>query len=73
MEGEEALAWVEARNAETLAELGAHPWFQTLQEDILEIGQEIQKKPDTAWDRARELSDLKDELEQEGCLATGPG
>lgn len=44
-----------------------------IQEDILEIGQEIQKKPDTAWDRARELSDLKDELEQEGCLATGPG
>jgi prolyl oligopeptidase len=37
VEGERALAWVEARNAETVAELGTHPWFQALQGDLLEI------------------------------------
>ena len=37
VEGERAMAWVEGRNAGTLAELEAHPWFATLQQDILGI------------------------------------
>jgi prolyl oligopeptidase len=37
VESEESLEWVEARNAETLAELTAHPDFASLQSDILDI------------------------------------
>jgi prolyl oligopeptidase len=37
VEGERALAWVEDRNAVTMAELQAHPWFAGLQQDILRI------------------------------------
>lgn len=37
VEGDSALAWVEARNAATMAELTAHPWFAGLQQDILTI------------------------------------
>ncbi|UCG87645.1 MAG: S9 family peptidase, partial [Gemmatimonadota bacterium] len=37
VEGERALAWVEAHNASTLAELQAHPWFSTLEQEILQI------------------------------------
>ncbi|MFN3597604.1 MAG: prolyl oligopeptidase family serine peptidase [Rubricoccaceae bacterium] len=37
VEGAEALAWVEARNAETLAALRAHPAFQTIYDDALRI------------------------------------
>jgi prolyl oligopeptidase len=37
VEGERALAWVEQRNASTLAELEAHPWFAPLKQDLLAI------------------------------------
>jgi prolyl oligopeptidase len=37
VEGQRALDWVEARNAETMARLGAHPWFEALRSDVLEI------------------------------------
>ena len=37
VEGERALAWVEARNAETLAALGEGDEFQTLYRDVLDI------------------------------------
>jgi prolyl oligopeptidase len=37
VEGERALAWVEGRNAITMAELQAHPWFAPLQREILTI------------------------------------
>ena len=37
VEGERALAWVESRNAASMAELQAHPWFASLQQDILTI------------------------------------
>jgi prolyl oligopeptidase len=37
VEGGRALAWVEERNAETLAELEAHPWFEPLRSDVLEV------------------------------------
>lgn len=43
-----------------------------IEEDIVEITREIQKKPDTAWDRAEELQALKTELEQKGCIASAP-
>lgn len=37
VEGRRALDWVEARNAETMSRLGAHPWFNDLQSDFLDI------------------------------------
>lgn len=37
VEGARAMAWVEARNAETLERLGSHPWFNALRSDVLEI------------------------------------
>jgi prolyl oligopeptidase len=37
VEGERALAWVEERNAITLAELQAHPLFEPIRQDMLEI------------------------------------
>ena len=37
VEGARALEWVEARNAETLAELGEHPAFGGLESDVLEV------------------------------------
>ena len=37
VEGERALTWVEDRNATTLAELQAHPWFEVLRQDVLDI------------------------------------
>ncbi|HEX9631912.1 MAG TPA: prolyl oligopeptidase family serine peptidase [Gemmatimonadales bacterium] len=37
VEGERALTWVEARNTASMAELQAHPWFATIQQDLLEI------------------------------------
>ncbi len=45
---------------------------EDIQDDIMEISREIQKKPETAWDRGKELEALKNELEETGCLATGP-
>jgi len=37
VEGARALSWVEARNEATMAELTAHPWFASLQQDLLGI------------------------------------
>jgi prolyl oligopeptidase len=37
VEGERALAWVHERNAATLSELEAHPWFGAFQREILGI------------------------------------
>lgn len=37
VEGERALAWVEARNQETLARLSSHPAYDSLYDDALEI------------------------------------
>jgi prolyl oligopeptidase len=37
VEGQRALSWVEARNAASLQELQAHPWFESLKQDILAI------------------------------------
>jgi prolyl oligopeptidase len=37
VEGVRALAWVEELNAKTVAELQAHPWFSTVEQEILHI------------------------------------
>ena len=41
---------------------------EDIQADIAEISREIQKNPDTAWDREKELRSLKNELTEKGCL-----
>lgn len=41
---------------------------ESVQDEIQKIGREIQKKPETAMDRSRELEALRDKLRQMGCL-----
>ena len=56
----------------TLGLSGCGRSCEGIEEDIVKITREIQKKPDTAWDRAEELQSLKAELEEKGCIASAP-
>jgi len=48
--------------------LGCGDTCESVQEDIQEIGREIQKNPASAMDQAEELSALKDKLIELDCL-----
>lgn len=41
---------------------------ESIQDQIEHIGREIQKKPETAFDRAQELEALTQKLKEKGCL-----
>lgn len=41
---------------------------ESVQDEIEGIGREIQKNPSSAPDRAEELEELRDKLQEMGCL-----
>ncbi len=41
---------------------------ESVQDEIEEIGRDIQKNPSSAPGRAEELEDLRDKLQEMGCL-----
>lgn len=41
---------------------------ESLQEEIQEIGREIQQSPGSAMERGEELQELRDKLQEMGCL-----
>lgn len=52
--------------AELAALAGCGSTCESVQDEIQEIGREIKKKPDTAWNHAEELKALRQELELNG-------
>lgn len=41
---------------------------ESVQEDLQELGTEIRKNPETAFDRAEELEALRDKLQAMDCI-----
>lgn len=41
---------------------------ESVHDEIAAIAREIQRDPETAWDRAGELDALRSQLEEMGCL-----
>lgn len=41
---------------------------ESLQNEMAEMGREISKNPESAWEREKELTELRDKLKEMGCL-----